>query len=110
MTPRLETSSEAREATRAAVAYLDEKERWALLQRWLAKQAPGRREATRCSSRLEALRGMVCPRVNDLEWNTIVRDHRPERWADELRLVNAATTASDDQRQPIRATEVAKGA
>jgi hypothetical protein len=101
MTARLETSSDAREAARVAVAYLDENERWALLQRWLAKETPGRRKATRRSFRLEALRGMVCPMVNDREWDTIVRDHRPERWAHELRLVNATTAAVDDQRQPI---------
>jgi hypothetical protein len=96
MTFRIETISDAREAARTAVAYLDEEERWGLLQKWLAKETAGnaketagKRKATRRSFRLEALRSIVCPRVKDREWDKIVREHRPARWADELRLANA---------------------
>jgi hypothetical protein len=102
MTLRLETTSDAREAARAAVAYLGEEERWALLQVWLAKETAHKRKASRRSFRLEALRSMVCPRVKDREWDEIVREHRPGRWAAELRMVNAAAIpGAGGLRQPI---------
>ena len=89
MTRTRETFSGATDAARAAVAYLGEEERWALLQEWLEREPTGQRKTGRRSLRLEALRSMVCPRVNDREWDRVVRHHRPVRWADDLRLVNA---------------------
>ncbi len=83
-----ETMAAAR-AARAAVAYLDDDARWALLQKWLEAESAGLREAGERSLRLEALRSIVCPRVSDREWNRVVRDHWPVRWADQLRLANA---------------------
>ena len=89
MTRTGETFSRATDAARAAVAYLGEEERWALLQEWLERESAGQRETGRRSLRLEALRSMVCPRVKDREWDRVVRQHRPVRWADDLRLANA---------------------
>ncbi len=79
----------AARAARAAVAYLDDDARWALLQKWLEEESAGLREAGERSLRLEALRSIVCPRVSDREWNRVVREHWPVRWADQLRLANA---------------------
>ncbi len=87
-----ETMAAAR-AARAAVAYLDDDARWALLQKWLEAESAGLREAGERSLRLEALRSMVCPRVSDREWNRILREHWPVRWADQLRLANALAAA-----------------
>jgi CheY-like chemotaxis protein len=89
MSLALQSISHATETARAAVAYLGEEERWALLQEWLEKETAGKRKAARRSLKLEALRSIVCPRVRDREWDSIVRDHRPGRWADELRVANA---------------------
>ena len=89
MTRTRETFSGATDAARAAVAYLGEEERWALLQEWLERETAGQRETGRRSLRLEALRSMVCPRVKDREWDRVVRQHRPVRWADDLRVANA---------------------
>jgi hypothetical protein len=88
-----DTSAEANEAARAAVAYLGEEERWILLQKWLEKEPAGPRKAGTRSLRLEALRGIVCPRVNDQDWDRVVREHRQVRWADELRLANQRVRA-----------------
>ena len=88
MTNRRETAPEASEAVRAAVGYLDEEERWVLLQRWLEMETGGRDEAAKRSLRLEVLRSIVCPRVNDREWDGILRAHRTVRWACELRVAN----------------------
>jgi len=79
----------AASAAHAAVAYLDEDERWALLQKWLEEESAGLREAGKRSLRLEALRSIVCPRVSDREWNRVLREHWPVRWAEQLRLANA---------------------
>jgi CheY-like chemotaxis protein len=87
MSLALESISHATEAARTAVAYLDEEERWALLQEWLEKETAGK--SAKRSLKLEALRSIVCPRVSDREWSNIVREHRPGRWADELRVSNA---------------------
>jgi CheY-like chemotaxis protein len=89
MTLTRETIAAAGEAAGAAVAYLGEEARWALLQKWLEEEPAGHREAGRRSLRLEALRSIVSPRVTDREWDKVVREHRPARWADELRLANA---------------------
>jgi hypothetical protein len=89
MTLPLETISDAREVARAAVAYLGEEERWALLQKWLAKETAGKREASRRSLRLEALRSIVCPRVTDREWDQAVRARGPGRRTNGIRLANA---------------------
>lgn len=89
MTLTRETIAEASEAARTAVAYLGEEERWDLLRKWLQKEPAGRRKAGRRSLRLEALRSIVCPRVNDREWDNVVREREPVQWADELRLANA---------------------
>ncbi len=83
-----ETIAVAREV-RAAVANLDEDARWALLQKWLEEESAGLREAGKRSLRVEALRSIVCPRLSDREWNRVVREHWPVRWADQLRLANA---------------------
>lgn len=88
MTSRSETSSDARDAARSAVAYLGEEERWALLQKWLERETASERKAGRRSLRLEALRSMVCPRVKDHEWDKVVRKHRSGRWVDDLRQAN----------------------
>ena len=77
------------EAARAAVAYLDDEARWALLQKWFEQESADQRCAGRRSPRLEALRTIVCPHVSDRVWNGIVREHWPVRWADQLRLANA---------------------
>jgi CheY-like chemotaxis protein len=77
----------------AAVAYLGEDARWALLQKWLEQEPASQRKAGRRSSRLEALRSIVSPRVTDREWDRVVQEHRRVRWADELRLANALATS-----------------
>lgn len=82
------TIARATESARAAVAYLGEEARWALLQKWLEEEPAGEREAGRRSLKLEVLRSIVSPRVGDREWDTVVHDHRPVRWADELRRAN----------------------
>lgn len=84
-----ETIAKATEAARAAVAYLGEEARWALLQKWLEEEPAGQRKAGRRSLELEVLRSIVSPRVRDREWDAVVREHRPMRWADELRRANA---------------------
>lgn len=89
MTHALKSIAHATVAAKAAVAYLDEEERWVLLQKWLDKESAGRSKAAKRSLRLEALRSIVCPRVPDWQWDDIVRDHRPTRWAYELRMANA---------------------
>ena len=76
-------------AARAAVAYLDDEGRWALLQRWLEEEGADRRNSGRRSLRLEALRSIVSPYVSDRKWDEVVREHWPVRWADQLRLANA---------------------
>jgi hypothetical protein len=83
------THTRETKSARAAVAYLGEEERWALLQKWLLNEPAGQRNAGRRSLKLEALRSIVCPRVNDREWDKVVRDHGPARWAEELRMANA---------------------
>jgi hypothetical protein len=89
MTLTRETIAKARQSARAAVAHLGEEERWALLQKWLLNEPAGQRNAGRRSLRLEALRSIVCPRVNDREWDKVVREHEPGRWVEELREANA---------------------
>jgi hypothetical protein len=89
MTLTRETVAAANQAARAAVAYLGEEARWALLQKWLEEEPAGQRKAGRRSPRMEALRSIVSPRVRDGEWDKVVREHRPLRWADQLRLANA---------------------
>jgi hypothetical protein len=84
-----ETIAAATEAARAAVAYLDEEARWALLQRLLEQEPARQRKAGRRSLELEVLRSIVSPRVRDREWDKVVREHRPVRWAAELRQANA---------------------
>jgi hypothetical protein len=88
MTHAVETVAMAGEATRAAVGYLGEEARWALLQQWLEKEPADDRKAGKRSVRLEALRSIVSPRVNDRAWNRVLREHRPVEWAEELRLAN----------------------
>jgi hypothetical protein len=88
MTHRFETVAMAGEAARTAVGYLGEEARWALLQKWLEKEPAGDRRAGKRSVRLEALRSMVSPRVNDRDWDSVLREHRPVEWAEELRLAN----------------------
>ena len=39
--------------------------------------------------KLEALRSTVSPHVADREWDKVLREHWPVRWADQLRLANA---------------------
>lgn len=88
MTHAVETVAMAGEAARAAVGYLGEEARWALLQKWLEKEPADDRKAGKRSVRLEALRSIVSPRVNDRAWNRVLREHRPVEWAEELRLAN----------------------
>lgn len=83
-------------AARAAVAYLDDEARWALLQQWLGEESAGLREAGKRSPRLEALRCLVSPRVSDREWDRVVREHWPVRWAEQLRLANALACARSE--------------
>jgi two-component system cell cycle response regulator CpdR len=83
-----ETIAITTEAARRAVAYIGEEARWALLQKWLEEEPAGQRKAGRRSVKLEVLRSIVCPRINDREWDEVVRDHRPARWAAELRRAN----------------------
>jgi len=99
----------AARAARAAVAYLDEDARWALLQKWLQEESAGLREAGKRSLRLEALRSIVCPRVSDREWNRVVREHWPVRWADQLRLANALAARRSDPTLARKAREAALG-
>ena len=94
MTNRRETPAEARASIRAAVEYLDDEERWNLLQRFLEKETGGRSVGAERSLRLEVLRSMVCPRVGDQEWDRILREHRKARWRGELRLANSAAMLS----------------
>ena len=89
MTRAGETIATATEAARAAVAYLGDEARWALLQKWLEQESASQRTAGRRSLRLEALRSIVSPRVKDGEWDKVVREQRPVRWSEELRLANA---------------------
>jgi hypothetical protein len=89
-----EASAAVREAVRAAVEYLDEEERWVLLQRWLEMETAGKGKAAKRSLRLETLRSIVCPRVGDREWDAILRKHRTVRWAGELRLANVTALLS----------------
>jgi two-component system, cell cycle response regulator CpdR len=99
----------AARAAHAAVAYLDEDARWGLLQKWLVEEAAGPREAGKRSLRLEALRSIVCPRVSDREWNRVVREHWPVRWADQLRLANALAARRSDPPLARKAREAAVG-
>jgi hypothetical protein len=94
-----ETVTTEREVAREAVAYLGDEARWALLQKWLKKEPAVQRKAGRRSLRLEALRSIVSPRVNDGEWNKVVREHRPVRWADELRLANTLASSRSSGRR-----------
>ena len=104
MTPGRETARAATDAARAAVAYLDEEARWALLQKWLEKESADQREGGRRSLRLEALRSIVSPYVSDGDWDEVVREHWPVRWADQLRLANAlACVRRDAAREGRRA-------
>jgi hypothetical protein len=89
MTRTHQPVGDAREAVRAAVEYLDEEERWVLLQRWLERETAGMSQAANRSLRLETLRSIVCPRLGDREWDSIVREHRKIEWAGELRRANA---------------------
>lgn len=86
---RILVVDDARVAVKTAVEYLDEEERWVLLQRWLEKETTGMSWAANRSLRLEALRSIVCPRIGDREWDGIVREHRKVEWAGELRRANA---------------------
>jgi DNA-binding response OmpR family regulator len=97
-----ETGAAAMEASRTAVAYLDDEARWALLQKWLEEEPAGQLNAGRRSPRLEALRSIMCPYVGDREWDEVVRRHWPVRWAEQLRLANALAC--------MRAVAVAPGA
>jgi hypothetical protein len=102
MTRTSKRTTETREAVQAAVEYLDEEERWVLLQSWLEKETAGMSKAANRSLRLEALRSIVCPRVGDREWDSIVREHRKVRWAGELRHANAlAIMGSGDLGRPM---------
>jgi hypothetical protein len=85
MTRTRKTTAKGNDAARAAVEYLDQEERWVLLQSWLEKETAGMSKAANRSLRLEALRRVVCPRVGGREWDSIVREHRKVRWAGELR-------------------------
>ena len=78
-----------REAFQTAVEFLEEEERWVLLQRWLEHETAGLSQAANRSLRLETLRSIVCPRIGDREWDSIVREHRKVEWAGELRRANA---------------------
>src|SRR3954451_23781097 len=84
-----EVIAEVSVAVRAAVSYLDEEKRWALLQKWLVKEAVGERKAGRRSLRLETLRSIVCPRVTDREGKNVLREQGPAHWTSELRVANA---------------------
>jgi CheY-like chemotaxis protein len=107
MTNGRETSAAVREAVRAAVEYLDEEERWVLLQRWLEIETTGRGKAAKRSLKLEALRSIVCPRVGDREWDGILREHRTVRWAAELRLANVTAILSGwGGSQPVPGTSL----
>jgi CheY-like chemotaxis protein len=88
-----EPGTTAMEASRAAVASLDDEARWALLQKWLEEEPADQRNGGRRSLRLEALRSIVCPYVGDREWDEVVRQHWVVRWADQLRLANALACA-----------------
>jgi hypothetical protein len=94
-------TAEATEAVRAAVEYLDEEERWLLLQRWLEKETAGMSKAANRSLRLEALRSIVCPRVGDREWDDIVREHRTVLWSNELRRANALALGAGGLSRPV---------
>ena len=107
-TPRA-SNDEVREAVRAAVEYLDEEERWLLLQRWLERETAGRGAAAKRSLRLEALRSIVCPRVGDREWDGILREHRTVQWAGELRLANAFAVLSGSP-EPARPGNISRRA
>lgn len=96
MRPRIETVAMAGEAARTAVGYLGEEARWALLQKWLEKEPAGDRKAGKRSVRVEALRSIVSPRVNDREWDKVLREHRPVEWAEELRLANGLVCGRPD--------------
>jgi two-component system, cell cycle response regulator CpdR len=89
------------EVSRAAVAYLDDEARWALLQKWLEEEPAGQRDVGRRSLRLEALRSIVCPYVGDREWDEVVRQHWAVRWAEQLRLANALASARAAAVRPI---------
>jgi hypothetical protein len=89
MLDETETTPNAIVGVRAAVAYLDDEARWALLQKWLEQESAAQRSAGRRSLKVEALRSILCPHVKDREWNDIVRNHWPVRWTDQLRLANA---------------------
>jgi hypothetical protein len=93
-----ETVATAGEKARATVAYLDEEARWALLQKWLRQEPAALRQAGQRSLRLEALRSIVSPRVNDGDWDKVVRKHRPMRWSDELRLANTLASSKSSGR------------
>ena len=95
-----ETIAAASEVAGAAVAYLGEEARWALLQKWLEEEPADQRKAGRRSLRLEALRSIVSPRVTDREWDKVVREHRPARWANELRLANALACRRSESALP----------
>ena len=104
MTRMSKRATEGSEAVRVAVEYLDEEERWILLQSWLEKETAGMNKAANRSLRLEALRSIVCPRVGDREWDRIVREHRKVSWGGELRRANAlAILAVRDMVQPAPA-------
>lgn len=107
-TLKYETIAAAR-AARAAVAHLDEDARWGLLQKWLQEESAGLREAGKRSLRLEALRSIVCSRVSDREWNRVVREHWPVRWADQLRLANALAARRSVPPLARKAREAAVG-
>jgi hypothetical protein len=100
MTLTRETIAAASEEAGAAVAYLGEEARWALLQQWLAEEPAGQRKAGRRSLRLEALRSIVSPLVTDREWDEVVREHQPVRWADELRQANALACRRPEPASP----------
>lgn len=93
MTRTYECAGDAREAVKTAVGYLDEEQRWALLQRWLEEESRIGKAPHR-SLRLEALRSIVCPRVGDREWDRVVRECRKIEWAGELRLADARGVVS----------------
>jgi two-component system cell cycle response regulator CpdR len=83
-----ETIAAATEVARAAVAHLADEARWALLQGWLEQEPALERKAGRRSLKLEALRGIVAPRVSDRKWNEVVRNQEPVHWVDQLRAAN----------------------
>jgi hypothetical protein len=104
---RRASNDEVREAVRAAVAYLDEDERWVLLQRWLERETAGRGEAAKRSPKLEALRSIVCPRVGDREWDRILSGHQTVQWSGKLRVANAFAVLSGWNRsQPAPGTSL----